>query len=475
MKGNASGNLCAKPELIESAIPPENVVRWRPDVQDSSPQLATALQNCRKRSAVSVDWGNLKRVEAGNRAQWNDSAKPFPYCVWEGALELDAARQAAADFATAAFAKGEPRRIMKHDYRKRGGGSIDMLSLAQQRIIADLNSDRMLAYLEGITGIKGLVADPDILGGGVHEILPGGFLNVHTDFNVHPKLKMLRTLNLIVYLNEDWREEWEGHLELWDEQVRHPIARIAPLMNRAALFQTNEISYHGHPTPLACPQQRTRKSFALYYYTPWPSELVARIQTNYQLVPWQWAKLISEVAELVQQGIERQEMIEAALIERYQSADITTARSALFSLKTWSLHTDPVKAEPKVEMHVLNLGEHREWRPASVQPNDQLRVESGRYVSTGPDPFLFIEVPGDARAIALKFTLPPESAKDQPKFYFDFGNGSSEALSRVAPVWDAGTHAIRIACSHPIKALRFDPMSKAGEWPDFDLQISAKG
>lgn len=421
---------------------------------------------------MGVDWYNLERIEEAARQQWSDPAKPFPYCVWDGALDLGAARQAAADFATAAFAKGEPRRVMKHDYRKRGGGSFDMLSPAQQRIIAELNSERMLAYLERLTGIKGLVADPDILGGGVHEILPGGFLNVHTDFNVHPKLKMLRTLNLIIYLNDDWQEEWEGHLELWDEQVRHPIARIAPLMNRAALFQTNEISYHGHPTPLACPEQRTRKSFALYYYTPWPPELVARIQTNYQLVPWQWAKLMGEVAALVEQGIESEEMIEAALIERYQSADITTARAALLSLKTWSLHTDPIKLEPKIEMHVLSLADHREWRPATLHPNDQLHIEGGRYVSTGSDPFMFVDLPADARSVALKFRLPADSGKDQPKFYFDFGAGSSEALSRVSPVWDEGTHAIKITCSHPIKRLRMDPMSKPGSWPDFEIAIA---
>lgn len=422
---------------------------------------------------VSVDWDNLSRVEGSAREQWRDPAKPFPYCVFEGALIPAAARQAGEDFATAPFAKSEPRRVMKHDYLKRGGAARNLMSDLQWSIVQELNSPQMIAFLERVTGIKGLQPDVDMMGGGVHEILPGGYLNLHTDFNFHPKMKMLRSLNLIVYLNEDWLEEWQGHLELWDEQVRHPLARIAPLMNRAALFQTNEISFHGHPTPLACPPDRTRKSLALYYYTPWPADFAARIQTNYQLAPWQWAKLMGEIAELLREGIESEGMIEASLIERYQSADIATARAALLSLKTWSLHADLIKSEPKIEMHVLNPCDHREWRDAGVQPNDQLRLENGRYISTGPDPFLFIDVPRNARAVTLKFTLPPESATDQPKFYFDFGEGSSEALSRVSPVWRSGTHVIRITCSQPIKRLRFDPMSKVGEWADFGLQISA--
>jgi hypothetical protein len=34
-----------------------------------------------------------------------------------------------------------------------------------------------------------------------------------------------------------------------------------------AMFSTTDYSYHGHPDPLSCPPDRSRRSLALYYYT----------------------------------------------------------------------------------------------------------------------------------------------------------------------------------------------------------------
>ena len=79
-----------------------------------------------------------------------------------------------------------------------------------------MNSLRVLLFLEALTGIEGLIPDPYFGGGGPHQIQPGGFLKIHADFNVHPQLKLDRRLNMLIYLNKDWREEYGGHLELWD-------------------------------------------------------------------------------------------------------------------------------------------------------------------------------------------------------------------------------------------------------------------
>jgi hypothetical protein len=123
------------------------------------------------------------------------------------------------------------------------------------------------ALLSQITGIPHLLDDPELVGGGCHQILPGGFLDVHVDFNLHPSSGLYRRLNLLVYLNEHWDADWKGALELWDMQARRRAHSIEPLFNRAVLFETSEISYHGHPTPLAAPASVTRKSLAVYYYT----------------------------------------------------------------------------------------------------------------------------------------------------------------------------------------------------------------
>src|SRR5438034_178076 len=80
---------------------------------------------------------------------------------------------------------------------------------------------------------------------------PGGFLKVHVDFNVHPKLKLDRRLNMLIYLNKEWREEWGGDLELWDADRTMCRKKIAPLFNRTVVFSTGDSSFHGHPHPLA--------------------------------------------------------------------------------------------------------------------------------------------------------------------------------------------------------------------------------
>lgn len=130
-----------------------------------------------------------------------------------------------------------------------------------------LNSQPMLEFLERLTGIKNLIPDPLFVGGGHHEIKPGGFLKIHADFNFHPKYNLDRRINLLLYLNKDWEEEYGGHFELWDTNMQGSVKKILPLFNRIAMFSTTSNSYHGHPNPLNCPNDRSRRSLALYYYT----------------------------------------------------------------------------------------------------------------------------------------------------------------------------------------------------------------
>ncbi|MFN8672183.1 MAG: glycosyltransferase [Candidatus Sericytochromatia bacterium] len=129
-----------------------------------------------------------------------------------------------------------------------------------------LNSSVFLKFLEKMTGIPNLIPDPYLVGGGLHQILKGGKLGVHVDFNKSEKLKANRKLNLLVYLNKNWKEEYGGHFELWDKDVKHCLKKVLPIYNRMVVFSTSNISYHGHPHPLTCPENMSRKSIALYYY-----------------------------------------------------------------------------------------------------------------------------------------------------------------------------------------------------------------
>jgi hypothetical protein len=92
-------------------------------------------------------------------------------------------------------------------------------------------------------------------------------LKVHADFNYHEHLGVDRRLNLLLYLNEDWHEDYGGELQLWDTDMKHLVRAVSPVFNRCVVFSTTDDSYHGHPDPLRCPEGRSRRSIAMYYYT----------------------------------------------------------------------------------------------------------------------------------------------------------------------------------------------------------------
>ena len=135
------------------------------------------------------------------------------------------------------------------------------------KLINYLNSPVMLKYLEELTGIDNLISDELLMGGGLHKITSGGKLAIHKDYNLHPVKKIYRRLNLLIYLNKDWKEEWGGNLELWDKDNTKLEVSVEPLFNRAVIFTISEESLHGHPVPINTPENVSRNSIALYYFT----------------------------------------------------------------------------------------------------------------------------------------------------------------------------------------------------------------
>ncbi|HEV8657233.1 MAG TPA: 2OG-Fe(II) oxygenase [Thermoanaerobaculia bacterium] len=193
-------------------------------------------------------------------------ADPFPHIVLDGLFD-----DADLDAVLREFPAPDAMRWTRFDnpQEKKLGffhGS-STISDTVRRFLDAMNGFEMLLFLEQLTGIEGLIPDPYFGGGGLHQIEPGGFLKVHTDFNIHPKLHLDRRLNMLIYLNKDWREEYGGHLELWDRDARTCRARVLPLFNRTVVFSTTDTSFHGHPHPLTSPPGIMRKSVSLYYYT----------------------------------------------------------------------------------------------------------------------------------------------------------------------------------------------------------------
>jgi len=221
-----------------------------------------------------VDLERLRATLERDRAAYG-SADPFPHIVIDGLLKEEVAATLEARF---------PRvdhEIWKHHLHlhshKFACNRLDVMPALFRSVFEELNSKPMREYLEELTGIPDLLEDEELEGGGLHQIIPGGFLKVHADFNYHPSTGFHRRLNLLVYLNRDWDESWNGNLELWSRDVGRCVRSVAPVFNRCVLFNTTDFAYHGHPRPLTCPPDRSRKSIALYYYTEVrPSEETSR-------------------------------------------------------------------------------------------------------------------------------------------------------------------------------------------------------
>jgi Rps23 Pro-64 3,4-dihydroxylase Tpa1-like proline 4-hydroxylase len=205
------------------------------------------------------------RQLARDRAHEYRTNQPFPNIYFDDFLPKEIAEAALRDFP-------EPKQLRWSEFDDRNQAklafdSAEKLPASIRNILYFFNSRPMLEFLEILTGINGLIPDPYFVGGGLHQIKPGGFLEVHADFNRHSKLKLDRRLNVLLYLNKDWKEEYGGHFELWNRDMSASVRKILPVFNRMAMFTTTSTSYHGHPTPLSCPPDRTRKSIAVYYYS----------------------------------------------------------------------------------------------------------------------------------------------------------------------------------------------------------------
>lgn len=158
-------------------------------------------------------------------------------------------------------------------------------------IAKEFVSPEFVAYLERLTGIEGLIPDWSMDGGGLHQTLRGGHLNIHADFSTHHTHEnWARRVNILLYLNEEWQQEWGGQLELWDRDMTAVQGTVTPQGNRMFVFTTSHDSFHGHPDPLRCPEDVARRSMALYYFTQ--EEQTVRRATNYQARPGDGARKV---------------------------------------------------------------------------------------------------------------------------------------------------------------------------------------
>jgi 2OG-Fe(II) oxygenase superfamily len=193
-------------------------------------------------------------------------AEPFPHIVLENFLPQEVIRGLMDHF---------PKEKMKSDVVFEAGyaGHHKRQILPSdcddycRRAFDFFNSQPFLQFLEGLSSIEALIPDPYFVGGGFHEIGRNGKLGIHADFRINNQLHLSRRMNVIIYLNENWQDDYAGSLELWSRDMKNKVKSVAPIWNRCVIFNTDADSYHGHPDPLTTPEGVLRRSIALYYYT----------------------------------------------------------------------------------------------------------------------------------------------------------------------------------------------------------------
>jgi hypothetical protein len=212
-----------------------------------------------------LDFDQLEQNAVRLAAQYQ-AASPYPHIVIDDFLEPEALEAAIAEFPP--LEPGQWTNYLHVNERKFSNTDPSTWGPTLQRILEVLNSPRFVHFVSQLLGTDDLIADPSLEGGGLHQSTTGGFLNIHADFTVHPHYRTWqRRANLLLYLNEDWRPEYGGDLELWSPDMKECVEKVSPVANRALIFTTDPTSFHGHPVPMLCPEGTARKSLALYYFS----------------------------------------------------------------------------------------------------------------------------------------------------------------------------------------------------------------
>lgn len=204
------------------------------------------------------------RAAGRQRAASYQSAQPYPHCGFDNFLPpeiLDRVLEELTDLPESETSFDRAQERLKSSYIP------ERLGPYTRSLFYALNARPFVLFLEELTGIQGLIPDPYFAGAGIHRVATGGHLDIHADFNHHAKLNLERRLNVLIYLNKDWKEDYGGSFEIWDRGMTAKVESFVPLFNRMVCFSTGSDTWHGNPETVRHPDDAPRLSIALYYYT----------------------------------------------------------------------------------------------------------------------------------------------------------------------------------------------------------------
>lgn len=217
---------------------------------------------------------------AALRAEMRNAA-PFAHLVVDGWFSPDLLELVRREFdSPGGIELTSARTTHEATYRTPLGSR---LGPASQLYFNLVNSGAFVALLGHVCGVDHLMPDVSLFGGGLHETRPGGFFDVHVDFDRHAFTGLRNELVLLTYLNRDWPAEWNGALELWDSARAECVRKVEPEFGRAIVMRRTPQSLHGHPLPLTAPVGTVRRSLASYYYSNADvmRDRTARVGTSY--------------------------------------------------------------------------------------------------------------------------------------------------------------------------------------------------
>lgn len=210
----------------------------------------------------------LKNIDAFREGF--EQAKPFRHACIEGFLTDAFARQLLKDFPlfNPTLAINEHGQVGRKSVRS----DLREISPAYAQLYDFLRSEAFLQTASSMLGIPDLLFDDEMYGGGTHENLEGQELDPHVDFNYDQVHGYHRRVNLLIYLNEEWSEDWGGAIQLhsnpWDWE-NDQVKTFNCVFNRCVVFETNEYSWHGFER-IELPADRkglSRKCISVYLYT----------------------------------------------------------------------------------------------------------------------------------------------------------------------------------------------------------------
>ncbi|UZR92337.1 2OG-Fe(II) oxygenase [Chondrinema litorale] len=192
-----------------------------------------------------------------------DTALPYRHLVMDNFLSEEVALQAYENFPSVQELKTHWKGLNEN---KLEGSDFGVFHPVFSKIKEDFTSPEFYKWVSGVTGIDEVFITDDHMGSGIHQGTNGSFLDVHIDFNIHHIKNVHRRLNLLIYLEKNWKEEYGGALEMWNADMSNCDKMVLPMFNRCVIFETSEISYHGY-SKITIPEDVTRKSFFAYFYT----------------------------------------------------------------------------------------------------------------------------------------------------------------------------------------------------------------